>query len=268
MNGSQGDPPNSNNWNAQPGGFAPMGPSGADPYRQNNGPARGVFLASGGAILAAFLLLKIAPVAVEWIFGGAYAVTHDLRTLEHDQTYKLVTNLISLVSIPLGVIYCHEVVKFEWNHAVIDGRKVRYNGTFGQFLGALFLPGLAALCTFGIAAPWLMCAYYRYIFEHCDVEGSRLEFNGQGGDFFGTYWLNTILGACSFGIYIPWATCNMWEWYWQHTTLNGRPFGFRNEGGDFFGVALLHWLLSVCTLGIYWPWALATYRKWELDHLA
>lgn len=266
MNPNQGGSSGQGGWSAEPGGFGPP-PAERDPYRQGYGPARGNFVATGSALLAAYLIYKGLPTVGAWMLGIVFGAVNGAQSLETDTTYKILSNLITLVSVPLGIIYAHELVKFEWNHTVLDGRQVRYQGDLGAFVKALAGPAILTCCTMGLYTPWLMCSYYRYIFENCDVEGERLHFAGNGGDLFGVMLLNGLCTLVTLGIYWPWAANNVWEWYWQRTGLNGRPFSFRVEGGEFFGVALLNGVLTLCTLGLYWPWASAAFRKWELEHV-
>ncbi len=262
MSSMQGDPPGGNNYN--PNGLAP----GLDPYRFQPGPSRGAFVATGGAIFAMFLLLKGGPLLLQTAFAGIYGAANGVESLNHDPQYQVLDKLLTLVATFLGFIYAHEVVKFEWNNAVIDGRQVSYRGSLGGFLSALAGPAILTACTLGIYTPWFMCAYYRYIYENSDAQGERLEFSGTGGDFFPVMLVNGLLTIITLGIYSPWAMNNVWEWYWQHTGINGRALAFRRDGGDFFGTWLLNIVLSACTCGLYWPWALANFRKWELEHVS
>lgn len=262
MSSMQGDPPGGNNQN--PNGFAP----GVDLYRWQPGPSRGAFVATGGAILGMFLLLKVGPILLSGALGAVYGVAHGVEASQHDTQYQLFNHLLSLLSGLLGVVYAHEVVKFEWNNAVIDGRQVSYRGSLAEFVAALAGPAILTGCTFGLYSPWFMCAYYRYIYEHSDAQGERLEFSGTGGDLFPVMLVNGLLTLITFGIYSPWAMNNVWEWYWQHSGINGRALAFRRDGGEFFGTWLANIVLSVCTLGFYWPWALASFRKWELEHVS
>lgn len=255
--------------NGGPYGNNPWGaPPESDPYRQRIATTRGTFLATGGAFIAMYLLLKIAPVFAGGVLGGVFGAINGARPLNEDPAYNILSGLLNLATIPLGVIYAHEFLKFEWNNTVLEGRRVRYMGDLGSFVSSLALPAILTGCTFGIYTPWFMCAYYRYIFDHSDVEGERLQFTGTGGELFGPMLLNFLLTLFTFGIAWPWAANNLWTWYWQNTGLNGRPFSFRKDGGELFGVALLQGLLTLCTFGIYWPWAAATLRKWELEHVA
>jgi uncharacterized membrane protein YjgN (DUF898 family) len=265
MNANNGGPPGSDPWTPATGGFGPV-PDGV-PYRQGLAPTRGTFAATGAAFIGMFLLLKGLPILAGGMLGFLFGAMRGAQSLDSDPAYNLLSALINLAALPLGIIYSHELVKFEWNHAVLDGRTVRYRGDLWTFVSALAAPALVACCTLGLYTPWLMCAYYRYVFEHSDVEGERLEFAGTGGDLFGVMLLNGLLTIVTLGLYWPWAANNVWAWYWQRTGLNGRPFTFRSEGGEFFGVALLGGVLTVCTLGLYWPWAAASFRKWELEHV-
>ncbi len=262
MNSMQGDPPGGNNHN--PNGFAP----GLNPFRMQPGPSRGAFVATGAAFIGMFLLLKAGPPLVSGMVGAVFGAMHGAEGAGNDPRYQVINLLLQLLSIPIACIYAHEVVKFEWNNALIDGRQISYRGSLMDFVGALALPSIITLCTLGLYTPWFMCSYYRYIFEHSDAQGERLEFSGTGGDLFGVMLLNGLLTLITVGIYMPWAMNNLWEWYWQRTGINGRPLSFRSEGGEFFGTWLLNMVLSACTLGMYWPWALANFRKWELEHVS
>lgn len=252
----------------QPGGFGPPpGMQGSAPVTLHGGPLR--FAGTAGALVAVFLIYKWAPAVVGWILNVIFGVASQVRGPHSGAPVETPAwlHLVTLIEVVLGGVYAHELLKFEWGNLEVQGRRVRYTGSLGGFVGALLPHALLTGCTLGFAYPWLLARYNAYAAEHCEVDGAPLRFNGNGGDLFGRWLLGTLLSICTLGIYGAWLTTDIWAWTWENTEVGGRRLGFRRDPAGLLGELLLLGLLSVCTAGIYWPWAVARLRAWEVERV-
>ncbi|MFO0630306.1 MAG: DUF898 family protein [Polyangiales bacterium] len=240
------------------------GPAVVSPF------ARSVrFGTTAGFLVVSYLLWKWLPAAARWVINLVYEVSAGLNAPRGSAAPPAPawTHLLTVVQLALGVIYTHALLRFEWDGLEIDGRRVRYVGSLGQYVAALFVPTLITVCTLGFGMPWFLAKYNAYAAEHCEIDGARLSFHGNGGDLFGRWLLGSVLTCCTLGIYSAWLYSDVWAWTWENTEVGGRRFSFRRDPAGLLGEFFVVSLLTVCTAGIYWPWAAARLRAWEVEHV-
>ena len=73
-------------------------------------------------------------------------------------------------------------------------------GAFANYFATL-LVGLVSSITCGIATPWILCWYMRFIANHTFINGKQVIFEGSGGSLFGNYIKWLLLSFITFGIY-------------------------------------------------------------------
>lgn len=252
----------------QPGGFGPP-PGMQGPMAVVAHPRSLRFAMSAGTLVVAFLLWKWLPGAAGWVVNFAFGVSAAVHAPHGSAAPPppAWTHLITLAQLALGVIYTHALLKFEWDGLEIDGRRVRYVGSLGSYVAAMFVPMVITVCTLGFAWPWFLAKYNAYAAAHSEVDGVRLSFHGNGGDLFGRWLLGSLLSVCTLGIYSAWLYSDIWAWTWENTEIGGRRFSFRRDPSGLLGEFFVVSLLTVCTAGIYWPWGAARLRAWEVEHV-
>lgn len=93
----------------------------------------------------------------------------------------------------------------------------------GRLLELIFIRlvwGFVTFISFGIAAPWALCAIYSWEARHTVVDGKRLCFDGTGGQLFGSWIKWFILTLITCGIYGFWLEIKLREWKISHTHTN------------------------------------------------
>ena len=89
-------------------------------------------------------------------------------------------------------------------------------GVLETFLASIVY-SLIVTFTCGIATPWAVCYFYKFVISHVIIDGKRLYFNGTGGSLFGNWLLWTLLTVITCGIYGFWVAPKMYKWFSSHT---------------------------------------------------
>ena len=141
-------------------------------------------------------------------------------------------------------------------------------GAFANYFATL-LVGLVSSITCGIATPWILCWYMRFIANHTFINGKQVIFDGSGGSLFGNYIKWLLLSFITFGIYwLVAGQVNLAQWLAKNTHLEGydptaeSKSEFTGKWYQMWGVSWLVNLLISCTLGIGFPWAACYLVKW------
>ena len=99
--------------------------------------------------------------------------------------------------------------------------KSKFTGGIIEMIGISVLSALITAFTFGLAAPWAVCMYQRWLTNHTIVDGKQLHFDGTGMQLFGNYIKWFLLTLVTFGIYGFWLTIKMQQWIVSHTHIIG-----------------------------------------------
>ena len=97
----------------------------------------------------------------------------------------------------------------------------RFNGTVLDYFIYSLGAGLLISITLGIATPWAVCIWMRWICKNSTLNGKQLSFKGSGGGLFGHFIKWFILTIITFGIYSFWAGRNMIRWIIENTETVG-----------------------------------------------
>lgn len=89
----------------------------------------------------------------------------------------------------------------------------------GVFEDVLYQIGIVivGVFTFGIAVPFVTCAYVKWQISHTVVSGKRLYFTGTGGDLFVKSLIWVLLTIVTLGIYGFWVNVKFLQWKSEHT---------------------------------------------------
>lgn len=91
-------------------------------------------------------------------------------------------------------------------------------GVLETFVASIVYSLLISI-TCGIATPWAVCYFYKYVISHVVIDGKRLYFDGTGGALFGNWLLWSLLTLITCGIYGFWVVPKMYNWFASHTHL-------------------------------------------------
>lgn len=146
-------------------------------------------------------------------------------------------------------------------------------GAFANYFATL-LVGLVSSITCGIATPWILCWYMRFIANNTFINGKQVIFDGSGGSLFGNYIKWLLLSFITFGIYwLVAGQVNLAKWLARNTHLEGydptqeSKSEFTGKWYQMWGVSMLVNLLTSCTLGIGFPWAACYLVRWYASHV-
>lgn len=89
--------------------------------------------------------------------------------------WKLLGGLLTIVTLGLGFpwAYCM-TYRWEAKHTVINGRRLRFNGTGMQLFGNWIKWLLLTLITFGIYAFWLDIKLKKWKIKHTEFDGPAI----------------------------------------------------------------------------------------------
>lgn len=94
--------------------------------------------------------------------------------------------------------------------------KSDFDGGVWGLIGIRLLQFLLILVTLGIATPWAICKYERWVAKHTIVDGRRLVFDGKGGQLFGRLLLWGLLTIVTLGIFSLWLPIKYQKWLVSH----------------------------------------------------
>ena len=95
----------------------------------------------------------------------------------------------------------------------------KFNGGLLGYIGISILMSLIIGFTLGIATPWAVCLYQRWVAKHTMIDGRQVKFDGTGAQLFGTYIKWFVLCIITVGIYGLWLPIKMQAWVTKHTHL-------------------------------------------------
>ena len=101
-----------------------------------------------------------APKVSDWD-GGV------LETIAASIVASLIMTFTCGIGAPWGICYLY---KFIINHVVVDGRRLRFDGTGGQLFGKWIVWFLLTIVTCGIYSFWLTPRLYQWIASHTHFE--------------------------------------------------------------------------------------------------
>lgn len=104
----------------------------------------------------------------------------------------------------------------EMEERILRGESV-FTGSAMAMFGRSLVTALVSLVSLGIATPWMVCKYQRFVIGNTYIGGRKLRFDGVGGRLFGKWILWELLTVVTFGIYGIWATQRMQAWFTMHT---------------------------------------------------
>ena len=102
------------------------------------------------------------PVVTSTWDGGVF------DTIVNSIVASLIIGVTCGIATPWAICY---MMKFIIGHAVIDGKRLKFDGTGGQLFGNWIKWFLLTLVTFGIYGFWVIPRMYKWVASHIHVEG-------------------------------------------------------------------------------------------------
>ena len=93
----------------------------------------------------------------------------------------------------------------------------KFKGSVLGFIGYALLFIIVTPITLGLAIPWMVASFYRWIIQNSYIDGMQLRFNGTGIGLFGHFikwWLLSIVTLGIYGLWIPKKTV---QWIVENT---------------------------------------------------
>lgn len=152
------------------------------------------------------------PTQIWWILALALFIGQiPLVVGTTDQTINLLINYgVPFLFLPLTAFLWLLLVRWFLQSIQLScGTRLRFNGSYGPFLGWAALNMVSVFTIIGWA--WASTAYYRWICSHIEGGGQTVLFHGKGHDLL---WraLLTIIGS-AFIIPAPWLFLWLFRWF-------------------------------------------------------
>ena len=84
-------------------------------------------------------------------------------------------------------------------------------------IGTYILMVLISVFTLGIALPWALCIWQKWVADHTIIDGKQMVFDGTGAQLFGNYIKWWLLCMVTLGIYSLWLPIKFRQWTTMHT---------------------------------------------------
>ncbi len=185
--------------------------------------------------------------------------------------WKLLGFLLSVLTFgilaPLASIF---VLKWQYKHTVINGRRLVFDGNYFQLLGRMLLWILLSVITLGIYLFFIPVAWNKWVTKHVHYEGNEKTntsyFNGNTLQYIGISLLSFLITVLSLGLLYPCAICLNMNWRIKHTFIDGDELEFDGHALGLWGMCFKWLFFTIITLGIYLFWLPISELKWEVKH--
>jgi hypothetical protein len=187
--------------------------------------------------------------------------------------WRLVAGIITTITLGLGfpAAKCM-LIRWGMDKSIIDGRRLRFDGTGWQLFGRFILWLLLSVITLGIyTVIFLPLSYKKWEIKHTHFEGEQSEecqsyFDGSVWGYFGVRIIAFIVTILTLFLGSFWAKCYKERWEARHTYIDGKQFLFDGTGWQYFGKCILWLFLTIITFLIYSFWLVVKSRKWLNSH--
>jgi uncharacterized membrane protein YjgN (DUF898 family) len=93
----------------------------------------------------------------------------------------------------------------------------KFTGGLLGMIGTYILMVLISVFTLGIALPWALCIWQKWVADHTIIDGKQMVFDGTGAQLFGNYIKWWLLCMVTLGIYSLWLPIKFRQWTTMHT---------------------------------------------------
>ena len=104
-------------------------------------------------------------------------------------------------------------------HVSDEHGESKFTANIWSFIGRNILVVLLSIITLGIATPWALCSYQRWVAKHTIIDGREIRFEGRGGALFLKTLLGTFLTIITLGIFAYSFIVRLLKWSVKNTTF-------------------------------------------------
>ena len=116
------------------------------------------------------------------------------------------------ICLPLLIIAKHTHVSDEHGES-------KFTAHIWSFIGRNILVVLLSIITLGIATPWALCSYQRWVAKHTIIDGREIRFEGRGGALFLKTLLWGFLTIITLGIFVYSFIVRLQRWIVRNTSF-------------------------------------------------
>ncbi len=221
----------------------------------------------GAVIVAVVISVSKKQTSPAVSVGDGYESYFDGSALEWFG-WQIVASLI--ITFSLGIAFPWAMcllTRWEVEHTVINGRRLKFTGTGGQLFGKYILWAFLTVITCGIYSIWFGLGMEKWRVKHTvyadDANPAESVFTGTAGGWFVNYLVFGLISTVTLGIGTPWAAVRLMKWRARNTVIGNSPLVFNGTGGQLFVHCLIGSLLSGITCGIYSIFFAVRLLKWQ-----
>lgn len=162
-----------------------------------------------------------------------------------------------------------KIKRWEKEHTVIDGKRLKFTGKGGSLLGHWILWEFLTIITVGIYAFFVHVALKKWEMKHTFYEdGSEIEgkFDGNSFQYFGYGLLCGLLLLITCCLAAPWTITILQKWETKHSLIASDRLKYEGTALGILGQYIIVFLLTIITLGIYSPWGTVRLNKYIYSH--
>ena len=160
---------------------------------------------------------------------------------------------------------------WEYKHTVLNGKRLKFEGTGGDLFVQYFKWIFFSIITFGIYILVIPVRETRWVVSNLHFEDEQFikdesYFDGKTIQLIGVNIICNIITTLSLGLLFPFTVCYKRKWICKHTIINRKKLLFYGNGFSLFGKYLLWLFLTIITLGIYGLWLPIKMLKWQTKY--
>lgn len=186
--------------------------------------------------------------------------------------WTLLKNLITIITLGIALPWGQcMLMRYQIEHTVLNGKRLKFDGTGGSFFVEKFKWFFFTLITLGIYAFWIPVKRYKWILSNVHFEDEHLIkdesfFDGKTLHLIGINILCNTLNIVSFGLLYAFTWCFKLRWLAKHSVINRKKIVFDGKSINLFGKYILWFFLTIITFGIYGFWLGIKLSKWEVKN--
>ncbi len=179
---------------------------------------------------------------------------------------------VLLTVISLGILYPLAeilILKWEYKHTVINGKRLVFDGGYFSLLGHVLLWILLSVITLGIYTFFIPVAWNKWVTKHVHYEGNvggQSFFTGTTLQIIGVSICSFLISVLSLGLLAPCAYAYAISWRIKHMIIDGDELEFDGKAIGIWGLCFKWLFFTIITLGIYAFWIPISALKWEVKH--
>lgn len=183
--------------------------------------------------------------------------------------YKILSFIITVFSLTLASAWgkCL-VMSYKVNHTVINGKRLKFEGTGASLFVNRLKWGFFTVITLGIYAFWIPIKVKKWQLSNIHFEDEphisvESFFDGRLIGLIGINFICRILNIFTLGLAYPFVVCIKLRWINKHSVINKKKLIFKGTAGSLFLHYLLWSFLTLITFGIYGLWLNIKIMKWQ-----